>query len=72
MEMRDLQERKGKVIGRKYVYGKEWDVLDSFLLDPHPDQDYFLLSFNNNKVYANNYYGYVVVITHDEVLFSGL
>lgn len=69
----ELDERKGEVVDTKYLYGKQWDVLESFLFDHSRDQDYFLLSFDGNDVYLNNYYGYVVIRTNDnEILFSGL
>jgi hypothetical protein len=48
-----------------HVFGCEWVVLESFKFNFAPDQDYFLLSFNGNEVFCNNYYGYVVVCTAD-------
>lgn len=69
----ELDERKGEVVGTRYLYRKQWEVLESFLFDHSQDQDYFLLSFDGNDVYLNNYYGYVVIRTNNnEILFSGL
>lgn len=61
----DLCDRMGNVISKITIFGCDWDVLDSFEFDFSSDEDYFLLSFNGNEVFCNNYYGYVVVHTAD-------
>lgn len=56
-----------------HIFGCEWVILESFKFNFAPDQDYFLLSFNGNEVFCNNYYGYVVVRTAEgQILYREL
>lgn len=65
----DLDERKGRVIGKAYIFGKEWEVLSSYKFDFSPNQDWLMMKLKNGDMYMNNDYGYIVYETKDKRYF---
>lgn len=73
MKTMDLSNRKGDIIGKTIIYGKEWEILSSFILDFSNDQDWLMLKTDLGKMYMNNYYGYMLLMTNDnKYLYSNI
>lgn len=69
----NLSDRKGTIIGKTIIYGKEWEILSSFILDLSTNQDWLMLKTDLGKMYMNNDYGYMLLVTNDnKYLYSNI